>query len=102
MATEIDAARLLTYRAAWLAQQGRTFTKEAAMAKLFASEAANRAAYKATADLRRLWLHEGICRRAIFSATRGSRLSMKAPLRFNAWSSRASLIHGEEIAHEVS
>ena len=37
MATEIDAARLLAYRAAWLAQQGRTFTKEAAMAKLFAS-----------------------------------------------------------------
>src|ERR687892_1013673 len=47
MATEIDAARLLTYRAAWLAQQERTFTKEAAMAKLFASEAANRVAYKA-------------------------------------------------------
>ena len=47
MTTEIDAARLLTYRAAWLAQQERTFTKEAAMAKLFASEAANRVAYKA-------------------------------------------------------
>ena len=47
MATEIDAARLLTYRAAWLAQQERTFTKAAAMAKLFASETANRAAYKA-------------------------------------------------------
>jgi butyryl-CoA dehydrogenase len=47
MATEIDAARLLAYRAAWLAEQGRRFTKEAAMAKLFASEAANRAAYKA-------------------------------------------------------
>lgn len=46
MATEIDAARLLTYRAAWLHQQGRKVTKEAAMAKLFASEAANRAAYK--------------------------------------------------------
>ena len=47
MAMEIDAARLLTYRAAWLAQQQRRFTKEAAMAKLFASEAANRVAYKA-------------------------------------------------------
>jgi butyryl-CoA dehydrogenase len=47
MATEIDAARLMTYRAAWLAQQGRTVTKEAAMAKVFASEAANRIAYKA-------------------------------------------------------
>ncbi len=47
MATEIDAARLLTYRAAWLAHENRSVTKKAAMAKLFASEAANRAAYKA-------------------------------------------------------
>src|SRR5919106_6372032 len=47
MATEIDAARLLTYRAAWLAQQGRPFSKAAAEAKLYASEASNRAAYKA-------------------------------------------------------
>ena len=47
MATEIDAARLLTYRAAWLQQQGKNVTREAAMAKLFASEASNRAAYKA-------------------------------------------------------
>ena len=47
MATEIDAARLLTYRAASLYQQGEKVTKEAAMAKLFSSEAANRAAYKA-------------------------------------------------------
>ena len=47
MATEIDAARLLTYRAASLYQQGEKVTKEAAMAKLFASEAANRTAYKA-------------------------------------------------------
>jgi alkylation response protein AidB-like acyl-CoA dehydrogenase len=47
MATEIDAARLLTYRAASLQQQGKNVTREAAMAKLFASEASNRAAYKA-------------------------------------------------------
>jgi len=47
MATEIDAARLMTYRASWLRQQGKRVTREAAMAKLFASEAANRAAYKA-------------------------------------------------------
>ena len=37
MATEIDAARLLTYRAAWLKQQGRPHTAEGAKAKLFAS-----------------------------------------------------------------
>jgi butyryl-CoA dehydrogenase len=47
MATEIDAARLMTYRAAWLAQQGRTVTRASAMAKLLASETANRSAYKA-------------------------------------------------------
>jgi butyryl-CoA dehydrogenase len=47
MATEIDAAELLIYRAAWLRQQEKKVTKEAAMAKLFASEAANRIAYKA-------------------------------------------------------
>ena len=41
--TELDAAHLLTYRAAWLADQKRPYTKEASMAKLFASEAATRA-----------------------------------------------------------
>lgn len=38
MAMKIDAARLLMYRAAWLKGQGKKHTKEAAMAKLFASE----------------------------------------------------------------
>jgi alkylation response protein AidB-like acyl-CoA dehydrogenase len=38
MATQIDAARLLMYRAAFLKDQGRRVTRESAMAKLFASE----------------------------------------------------------------
>jgi alkylation response protein AidB-like acyl-CoA dehydrogenase len=38
MATQIDAARLLMYRAAYLKEQGKKVTKESAMAKLFASE----------------------------------------------------------------
>jgi alkylation response protein AidB-like acyl-CoA dehydrogenase len=42
MATEIDAARLLVYRAAWLKQQGKPHTSEGAKAKLFASETARR------------------------------------------------------------
>lgn len=46
MATRIDASRLLTYRAAKLFDQGKRLTKEAAMAKLFASEAANKIAYE--------------------------------------------------------
>ena len=41
-ATEIGAARLLVYRAAWLKDQGHAYTKDAAMAKLFASEMAER------------------------------------------------------------
>jgi len=43
--TEIDAARLLVLRAAWSKDRGMPFTREAAQAKLYASEAANRAAY---------------------------------------------------------
>ncbi|HVO50789.1 MAG TPA: acyl-CoA dehydrogenase family protein, partial [Thermoanaerobaculia bacterium] len=42
MATEIDAARLLTYRAGWLKDNGRPTTKQSAMAKLYASEVAVR------------------------------------------------------------
>jgi len=42
MATELDAARLLTYRAAWLKQEGRPHAAEGAKAKLFASESARR------------------------------------------------------------
>ena len=47
VATQIDAARLLTYRAAYLRQQGQRSTKEASMAKLYASEVAVRATEKA-------------------------------------------------------
>lgn len=47
MATRIDASRLLTYRAARLKDQGKDFTKEAAMAKLFASETATFVAHQA-------------------------------------------------------
>ncbi len=47
MATNIEAARLLVYRAAFLEDQKENFTKEAAMAKLFASEKAMDAATQA-------------------------------------------------------
>ena len=40
MATRLEAARLLSYRAAWLRDRGQRVTAEASMAKLFASEAA--------------------------------------------------------------
>ena len=41
--TELDAAALLIHRAAWMADRGQPHSKDAAMAKLFASEAATRA-----------------------------------------------------------
>jgi alkylation response protein AidB-like acyl-CoA dehydrogenase len=47
MATEIDAARLLTYRAALVKDSGKRFSKEASMAKLFASETAMKHTIKA-------------------------------------------------------
>ena len=53
MATALEAARLLTYQAAWLADQGLPHIKEASMAKLFATETATRLANDA------LQLHGG-------------------------------------------
>lgn len=47
MAAEIEAARLLVYRAAWLKQQGLPTTRETSIAKLFATEAAVRIASEA-------------------------------------------------------
>jgi butyryl-CoA dehydrogenase len=47
MATRIQAGRLLMYRAAWARDQGRRYTREASMAKLFASETAMWAATQA-------------------------------------------------------
>ncbi|HEY71647.1 MAG: acyl-CoA dehydrogenase [Chloroflexi bacterium] len=47
MATEIEAARLLVNRAAWLREQGKRFTQEAAMAKLFSTEMSERVCHKA-------------------------------------------------------
>jgi alkylation response protein AidB-like acyl-CoA dehydrogenase len=54
MATEIDAARLLAYRAAWRFDQGLDIAKEAAMAKLFAEQVVTRVAEQA------LRMHGGV------------------------------------------
>ncbi len=51
--TELEAARLLILQAAWLKEQKKPFAREASMAKLFASEAAQKATYTA------LQLHGG-------------------------------------------
>jgi len=47
MATEIEAARMMVQRGAWLKGQGASFTKEAAMAKLFSTEVSERVCFKA-------------------------------------------------------
>jgi len=46
-AAEIHAARLMVYYAAWLKDQGKPFTQAGAVAKLFATEMAERASYSA-------------------------------------------------------
>lgn len=47
MATEIELARTMIYKTAWLKDQGRPYNKEAAMAKLYATEMAERVCYEA-------------------------------------------------------
>ncbi len=47
MATEIELARTMLHKAAWLKDQGRPYNKEAAMSKLYATEMAERACYDA-------------------------------------------------------
>ena len=46
VAVEIEAARLLTYNAARMKEQGKPFIKEAAMAKLYSSQVAAKASAK--------------------------------------------------------
>lgn len=47
MATEIELARTMIHKTAWLKDQGRPYNKEAAMAKLYATEMAERVCYDA-------------------------------------------------------
>jgi len=47
MCTEIEAARLMVHRAAWLKEQGKRYTQAASMAKLFATEMAERVCHRA-------------------------------------------------------
>jgi butyryl-CoA dehydrogenase len=100
MTTEIDAARLLTYRAAWLAQQGRTFTREAAMAKLFASEAANRAAYKAIQIFGGYGYTKEFAVERFFRDARITTL-YEGTSEIQRLVIARHLLHGEEIAHEI-
>ena len=100
--TELDAAALLTYRAAWLADQGRRHSHEAAMAKLFASEAATRACNAPC----RSTAATATCASSTSSATcatRSSARSAKAPARCSAWSSPSTSCDADiPRAHSLS
>lgn len=100
MATEIDAARLLTHRAAWLADQNRTVTQQAAMAKLFASEAANRAAYKALQIFGGYGYTKEYAVERFFRDARITTL-YEGTSEIQRLVIARRLIHGEEIDHEV-
>lgn len=65
MKTNIEAAKLLTMRAAKMKDDGLPNIKEAAMAKLFASEIAEKAASEAV-NSRRLWIYKRLSCRKIF------------------------------------
>ena len=68
-ATRIEAARLLTYRAAYLKDRGGRTTLESSMAKLYASEIGGEGRRRLRADPRRLRVREGLSGREISSAT---------------------------------
>ncbi len=65
MATEIEAARALVYRSAWLKDQGRDYALASAQAKLFASEVSSRVDQRGDPGPRRLRLHRGLQGRAL-------------------------------------
>ena len=65
MAAQIDAARLMVYRAAWLKDSGQPYSTEAAMAKLFASEVAKRGHQRRGPGARRVRLRHRVQRRAL-------------------------------------
>ena len=60
MATELEAARLMVYNAARLKDAGQPFAQQAAMAKLFSSQVAERDDVDLPRAVRRLRLHEGV------------------------------------------
>ena len=99
MATEIDAARLLTYRAAWLLENHRSVTKEAAMAKLFASEAANRIAYRGIQIFGGYGFTKEFAVERFFRDARITTL-YEGTAEIQRWVIARRLIHGDE-AHEI-
>jgi len=99
MATEIDAARLLTYRAAWMRHRGEKVTRAAAMAKLFASEAANRIAYKAVQIFGGYGFTKDFAVERLFRDARVTTL-YEGTSEIQRMVIARQVIQGEEVAHE--
>jgi len=92
MATEVEAARLLVYQAAWHAdQKSSRFTRESSMAKLFASEVAVRVANECV-QITAATVSSRTIPPKSFTATSNSARSAKAPAKFKNWSSPASFL----------
>ena len=79
MATDLEAARLMVYNAARMKDAGQTFVKEAAMAKLYSSRAAERITSKALSCTAATAMSK-IIRSRNTGATQRSARSMKARL----------------------
>jgi acyl-CoA dehydrogenase len=74
MATALEAARLLVYRAAWLKDQGQMIKKEAAMAKLFATEAAQKIIDEAVQIFGGRGLIQGVITERLYRDIRATRI----------------------------
>ena len=85
MCTEIDAARLLIWKAATRKDEKARFTTEAAMAKLFASEVANRVAKEALQVFGGYGYLARLSRSSGTSATPRSPRSTRGPARSSGW-----------------
>ena len=85
MATEIDAARLLVYRAASCVDNGRPYSTEGAMAKLFASETATRVAARPSRSMADTAIRKAIRWSGIGVTPRSPRFTRVLP-RCSAWS----------------
>ena len=90
MATQIEVARQMVWHAAALRDAGEPCLKEASMAKLFASEMAERVALRRDPDPRRLRLRRPIFRSSASTATCASARSTKARATSSGWSSAAA------------
>ena len=84
MATQIEAARLLIWQAAWRKGAGKPYSKQASIAKLYASEMSGRVTNKAL----QVFGGYGYCkdfRPSVISETRALRKFTKAPAKSNVW-----------------